>query len=182
LLPGAWFMTDPKRTPQPESIAANLPAGFGVIYRHFGGKDRFAVGERLARICRRRRLMLLVSADPKLARSIGADGVHWPEARLRGVRGSRDMVETASAHSRSGIARANRLGVNAVILSTIFAGKSSSAGKPMGPLRFARICAQAPLPVYALGGVNADNAARVMANRRAAGWAAVEAVMSGWKD
>jgi thiamine-phosphate pyrophosphorylase len=181
-LPRAWFMTDPRRTPGPERVAANLPHGFGVIYRHFGAKDRFAEGERLARVCRRRRLVLLVSADPRLALAIGADGVHWPEARLRGVRKSRRMIETASAHSRAAIARANRFGVDAVILSTVFASGRSSAGKPIGPLRFARLCAAAPLPVYALGGVGAGNAARAMAHGRAAGWAAIDAVLSGWKD
>ena len=77
-LPRAWFLTDPKRVTHPERILAQLPVGFGVIYRHFGAKDRFAVGARLARICRRRRLVLLVSADPLLAQRIRADGLHWP--------------------------------------------------------------------------------------------------------
>src|ERR1043165_3341863 len=47
-LPRSWFLTDPKRTPHPERIVANLPPGFGVIYRHYSAKDRFAVGAALA--------------------------------------------------------------------------------------------------------------------------------------
>jgi len=180
-LPRAWFMTDPRRTPHPERIAVHLPAGFGVIFRHFGATDRLEAGARLAQVCRRRRLVFLVSADPDLARAIGADGVHWPESRLSGARPRRARwIETASAHSRAAIARAARLGVDAVILSPVFESAGPSAGKPLGPLAFRSLARATPLPVYALGGVNEANAALIGAC--AAGWAAIDAVRSGWGD
>ena len=153
-LPRAWFLTDPKRTPNPERIAENLPPGFGVIYRHYGAKDRFEHGMRLAAICRRRRLVLLVSSDPELARRIRADGVHWPGARLRGVRPRNPRwIETASAHSPGALGRALAFGVDAAILSAVFTSASPSARAPIGPLRFREIARNAGLPVYALGGV-----------------------------
>ena len=174
-------MTDPERVAHPERIAASLPAGFGVIYRHFGASDRFVVGARLARVCRSRRLVLLVSADPLLAMRIKADGVHWPEASLRGVRPAHPRwIETASAHSRASIARAKSLNVDAVFFSAVFESASPSAGAPCGAMRFGIMAGRSRFPVYALGGVTHANAARAM--RHAAGWAAVEAVMSGWKD
>jgi thiamine-phosphate pyrophosphorylase len=180
-LPRAWFMTDPKRTPHPERIAQRLPAGFGVIYRHFGAKDRYEVGNRLARICRRRRLMLLVSADPDLVRAIRADGVHWPEARLGGARQSNaSWIETSSAHSRMAIARASRLGIDAVMVSAVFPSANPSAGRPIGVLRFRNLARSAGAPAYALGGITAGNAGRIATG--AAGWAAIDAVMSGWGD
>lgn len=180
-LPRAWFMTDPKRTPKPERIVEKLPPGFGVIYRHYGAKDRFEVGARLAAICRRRRLMLLVSADPALAQRVRADGVHWPEGRLKGVRLRHPhWIETASAHSPRAIGKAQHFAADAAILSAVFASASRSAGAPMEALRFREIARSAPLPVYALGGVTHRNAARAMIH--AAGWASIEAVMSGWDD
>lgn len=178
-LPRAWFMTDPKRTSDPAATIAQLPKGWGVIYRHFGATDRHATGAKLARICKQRGLILLVSADPALAAAIGADGVHWPEKRLRGVRHrSPHFIETASAHSRSGIARAHALGIDAAFLSAVFPSNSPSAGKALGPIRFRQIARSAPLPVYALGGINAESAAQIA--QHSAGWAAIEAVMSGW--
>ena len=178
-MPRAFFVTDPVRTPDPEAIVARLPRGMGVIWRHFGDQKRLTTGRRLARLCRQRGLMLLVSADPELAARIRADGVHWPEKRLSGLR-PRGMVETAAAHSRGAMTRAARLGVDAVLLSAVFPSRGKSAGPAMGALRFRQLARTALLPVYALGGLNADNAARAMAH--AAGWAAIEGVMSGWGE
>jgi len=177
-LPRAFFLTDPARTPDILAIADRLPRGFGVIWRHHGVID-LAFGRELARLCRRRGLVLLVSADPALAARIGADGVHWPERRLTGTRLRRPRaIETAAAHSRAAIARAGQHGVDAVILSAVFDSRSPSAGPAMGPLRFRQLARGARLPVYALGGINAGNAARTM--HHAAGWAAIDAVIEAW--
>ena len=178
-LPRAFFLTDPDRTKNLLGVIASLPRGFGVIYRHFGAAHRYAAGAALARACRQRGVVLLVSADPVLAARIGAHGVHWPETRLTGVRSRNPrFIETAAAHSRAAIARAHRLGVDAAIVSTVFPSRSLSAGKALGPIRFRMIARGADLPVYALGGINAGNAARAMSG--AAGWAAIDAVIDGW--
>jgi thiamine-phosphate pyrophosphorylase len=176
-LPRAVHFTDPVRTPDILRIARRLPDGFGIVWRHFGAPDRLATGRALARICRQRGITLLVSADPSLALRIGADGVHWPEARLTGARHPH-LIETASAHSAAAIARAARLRIDAVFVSAIFESRSPSAGKPLGPLKFRQLARNARLPVYALGGLNARTAARAM--RHAAGWAAVDVVLDGW--
>ncbi|HVY88998.1 MAG TPA: thiamine phosphate synthase [Hyphomonadaceae bacterium] len=179
-LPRAWFLTDPKRTPHPERILEKLPPGLGVIYRHYGVKERFAVGAKLARICRKRRLILLVAADPVLARRIGADGVHWPERRLRGGLARRSGLATLSAHSVGAIRRAGQLGADAVFLSPVFASASPSAAGKLGAPTFRRMASGGSLPIYALGGVNAGNASSVMTH--AAGWAAIEAVIEAWES
>lgn len=148
-----------------------------MIWRHYGEARRRATGMTLAALCRRRGLTLLVSADPALAARIGADGVHWPERLLKGVR-PRGMIETAAAHSRAAIAQAAWLGVDAVLVSAVFPSRSPTAGPAMGALRFRQLSSAAPVPVYALGGVDASNAASAM--HHAAGWAAIESVMAGW--
>jgi thiamine-phosphate pyrophosphorylase len=179
-LPRAFFVTDPVRTPDLLAIVRRLPRGMGVIWRHYGEEKRLATGRVLARLCRQRGLILLVSADPALAVRIGADGVHWPERLLKGVRPGRALlIETAAAHSRAAIARAARLGVDAAIVSTVFQSRSPSAGAAMGALRFRKLSSDALLPVYALGGIDAFNAASTV--RYAAGWAAIDGVLAGWE-
>ena len=162
-LPPLLFLTDPKRTPDPVSVAAHLPAGSGVLYRHFGAEDRCEIAAQLAMLCRRKGLRVLIAADPQLAVDIGADGVHWPEALAHHAPKwrTRFALQTASAHSRSAISKAARMGVDAALVSTVFSSSSPSAGRPMGALSFAQQCRESALPLYALGGVKAGNAIRV---------------------
>ena len=165
-LPPMLFLTDPDRTPDPIAAIKTLPEGSGVIYRHFGSSDRFETGARLASACRTRRLSFLVAADPVLATSLEADGVHWPEKQLHHARHWRGyfQIQTASAHSRRAISRAERAGMDAVLVSTVFPSRSRSAGDPLGATRLRRLSLIAPLPLYGLGGISQRNAARI-ANR-----------------
>ena len=122
--------------------------------------------------------MLLIGADPALAARIGAHGVHLPQrlaSRARRLKTAHPRwIVTAAAHSlraaRSGLAA----GADAVVVSTVFASRSASAGRPMGPLRLAALARAAGGPVYALGGIKHENARR-LAGLRLAGLAAVEA-------
>jgi thiamine-phosphate pyrophosphorylase len=179
-LPRLFFFTDPARTPDPEAVIARLPRGAGVVYRAFGDPDAAAKGRKLVRAARRRGLLVLVGADAGLAGRIGADGVHLPQRRARLARVIKQArptwLVTAAAHSETAIVRAGRCGADAVFVSVVFASASPSAGRPLGPLRFAALTRRAGLPVFALGGVNGQTARR-LAHTRAAGVAAIEALL-----
>jgi thiamine-phosphate pyrophosphorylase len=173
-IPALYFFTDPERTPEPMAVAARLPRGTALVYRHFGAPDRARVAWGLAAICRAHGLFLLIAADPELARRVGAAGVHWPERLLPDQRESAGLV-TASAHSRSALARAARLGVDACVLGPVFATARASGNRPLGLFRASQLARGAGVPVIALGGVNATNAAR-LAGRGFAGLAAVSSL------
>ena len=162
-LPPLLFLTDPDRAADPLARINILPAGAGVIYRHFGSPDRVQQAELMAELCARQSRPLLISADPALACFVNAAGVHWPEARLAAARAWRGSfaLQTASAHSRAALVRAAHLGMDAVLLSTAFASDSPSAGRPIGPVKFRRYCQQSPLPTYGLGGLNHVTASRI---------------------
>jgi thiamine-phosphate pyrophosphorylase len=116
--------------------------------------------------------MLIGSGEPRLP----GVGAHLPErlaAKGRRFRRSGRLV-TAAAHSEAAIRRARLSGCDAVLVSAVFDSRSPSAGRPLGPLRFAALARRAKLPVYALGGVNARTARRLLGSG-AAGVAAVEA-------
>jgi len=178
-LPGLLFVTDPARTPDPAAVAARLPRGCGIVFRAFGAADAVGQGRALARIARRRGLVLLVGADAKLAAAVGAHGVHLPErlarqaGRLRRARPG--WIVTAAAHSAPAALRARRAGADAALVSPVFPSRSPSAGAPLGPVRFAALVRAAGLPVYALGGVDTKSARRLLASG-AAGIAAVSGI------
>jgi thiamine-phosphate pyrophosphorylase len=174
-LPSLYFLTDGARTPDPGAVARTLPRGTAVIYRHFGAADRFTVAAALAGVCARRGLVLLIAADPKLARAVSADGVHWPEARARRRAGFR--LETMAAHTPAALHRAHMLGMDAALLSPVLPTRSGSGRAPLGPFMAGRWARAGALPVIALGGVNAVNA-RTLRRLGFAGLAAVDALMA----
>lgn len=143
-----------------------------MVYRHFGAPERMRVARRLASIARSYGLKLLIAADPELAQRVGADGVHWPEERLA-LRSSERLM-TAAAHSAAAIARAAAAGADACVLSPLFPTQSASGHAPLGLFHASQIARTSPIPVIALGGVNAKRAAS-LAGRGFAGCAAVNA-------
>ena len=82
---------------------------------------------------------------------------------------------TAAVHSQRALARAGRLPLDAAVLSPIFASRSASAGAAVGEVKVAAWVREAQLPVYGLGGVKAQTAAR-LSRSGLAGLAAVEAL------
>lgn len=182
-LPPLLFVTDPQRTPDPAAVAARLPAGAGVIYRAFGAQDAPETAAILAAIARGRGLTLLIGLDEMLAENCGAHGLHLPERALAEAVGVRarhpEWRITGAAHGETGVAAAAAAGLDAVLLSPVFSSASLSAGEALGPTAFSRIARGAALPVYALGGVNAETAPR-LAGSGACGIAAVDGVAAAF--
>lgn len=152
-------MTDGARVAEPSADLARLNPGDAVIVRDYNARDRAGHARALKRLSRQRRLHLLVAGDARLARAIGADGLHLPEALVAAPGWRRfkrpGWLVTAAAHSAAAIARAFACGVDAVLLSPVFPTASHPGGPALGVLHFARLCRLSPLPVYALGGISA---------------------------
>lgn len=158
--PGAFFLTDPGRVPDPVAVIASLPPGTGVIYRHFGADDRVKTATRLRAATHHRHLPLLIANDPQLACQTGADGVHWPETQAHKARQwqGRFLFQTQSAHSRSALFSAVCEGI---LYSAVFPSNSPSAGSPIGATRFRALIKGTKKQVYALGGINGGTAGAV---------------------
>jgi thiamine-phosphate pyrophosphorylase len=152
-----------------------------VIFRGFGREGEGEIALRLAAVARRRNLLLLIGAD--VVRAPGA-GVHLPERlahRAAALKRARPGVTiTVAAHSVAALLRARRVGADAALLSAVFESASPSAGRPLGPVRFAALVRRAGLPVYALGGVRTKNAPRLLGSG-AAGLAMVEGLVRALK-
>lgn len=136
------------------AAARRLPRGAVVILR---GQQRAALLEQLRPLP----LRLLAADDPALAKD--ADGLHLPERRAHEAPHWRarhpDWIITASAHSLRALMTLRH--VDAAFLSPVFATTSHPGAAALTPLRAGMIAQQALVPVYALGGVSARNAARL---------------------
>ena len=176
-LPPLVLMTDDERLPDPCGAAMQLPGGSLIVLRARERRRRQALAAMLAQIARARGLYLLIADDPDLARA--ADGLHLPEAKLGTIaywRARRPhWFITASAHSLEMVQRAARFGADAVFLSPVFPTQSHPDRGALTPIRFRLMAREARVPLYALGGIDADTA-RQLVGSEIAGIAAVAAL------
>jgi thiamine-phosphate pyrophosphorylase len=152
------------RTPDPLALAARLPRGAALVYRHFGDRGAAATAQRLRTVTRARGVRLLIGQDVALARRVGADGVHLPERLAHRAstlkRAHPGWIVTSAAHS---LRAAHASCGDAVVLSVALPSRSASAtGPALGPIRLANRVRAAGRPAYALGGVNAGTARRLL--------------------
>lgn len=179
-LPALILMTDSERLPDPRAAMSALPRGSAVILRHRDAKARAALAAALMPIAKLRDLIVLVADDPELAARIGADGLHCSEKRSNRISHWRarrkDWLVTAAAHSPDALRRAALAGAHAALLSPVFSTKSHAGGAALGPWRFRAMSQGARVPVYVLGGIDAQSAKR-LAGAHAVGIAAIGALI-----
>ncbi|MBS0582833.1 MAG: Nudix family hydrolase [Proteobacteria bacterium] len=120
---------------------------------------------------------LLLNAHADLVRDLDLDGVHLPAAELMRL-GARPLPPgrwvAASCHDARELAHAAAIGVDFAVLGPVLPTPSHPGAPALGWPRFAELCAAAPLPVYALGGLAADAVAAARA-RGAQGVAGISA-------
>jgi thiamine-phosphate pyrophosphorylase len=162
-LPALVLLTDDERLDDPLAAARALPRGSLVIVRARQAARRAKLGQALAAIARQRGLLLLVANDAVLAARISADGLHLSQSHTADAAHWRALrphwLITAAAHSLHACTRARH--ADAVLLAPIFATGSHPGHVALGAMRARLIARQATLPVYALGGIDAGNVARL---------------------
>ena len=168
-LPRLWLMTDERQGDALWTALAQLPRGSGVVFRHYGlgPRQRHELFERVKKIARRRRLLLLLAGTPELALAWRADGSHG----RAGGRCAR-RLKSAPAHDLIEIRAAERAGADLLFLSPVFPTRSHPGGRVLGPARFATLARATRLPVIALGGMDGTRARSLRGHY---GWAGISA-------
>jgi len=164
-LPRLLFLTDRRRVPDPVAAAERLPKGSGVILRDYGYGKRAELAMALRPVCAKRGLIFLVGGDARLARKVGADGVHFPEAMFDRMSSFRQeapgVIITAAAHDAVALERAQNAGADAALLSPVFPTASHPGAPALGIEAFSTLVRSSTLPVYALGGLTARTVTRL---------------------
>jgi thiamine-phosphate diphosphorylase len=171
-------------------VASVLPAGSLCV--QFRDKRRPLVSRRL--FAWRLRLvtaatgtLLVINGDARLARDVGADGVHLGRgagtvAQARASCGANAWVSVA-AHTDEAVRAAVDGGADAVLVSPVFSTRvasgsaSTKEGRGVDALRSARAIGAGRVAVYALGGVTAERA-RACMEAGAHGIAVVKALLA----
>ena len=101
---------------------------------------------------------VLINGDAELVRETGADGVHFTSSQLLALSSRPDPdygLCGASCHNAEELFAAEQLGLDFVVLGPVQTTLSHPGLAPLGWRRFATLIRGYPLPVYALGGLNA---------------------------
>jgi 8-oxo-dGTP diphosphatase len=100
---------------------------------------------------------VIVNGGADIAKQAGADGVHLTSARLMAAT-TRPDVEWcgASCHNAAELKRARELNMDFVVLGPVAATPTHPQATLLGWAEFSRLIRDYPLPVYALGGLHAN--------------------------
>jgi thiamine-phosphate pyrophosphorylase len=160
-LPSIWMITDP-RGGHPAKLAARLPRGSGVVFRHFEEKPkkRAKLYGKIQAAAKRRGLVLMLANEPDAR---GMWGAVEPESGLLAM----------TVHNRREYLAAWREGADFVFVSPVFATRSHPKTRPLGPVRLG-LMLDGRLPAIALGGMNAQKFRRLN-GLGLHGWAAIDA-------
>lgn len=132
--------------------------------RDLSPADLYQQAMQLAPVCRDAGITFLLHNSLEVALAARADGVHLghgsiPPARVRELAPPPFLVGF-SAHNEVEVGRAVAWGMDYCTLSPVYYPTSKEISNPMlGVEGFARIAAQATMPLVALGGITAENAA-----------------------
>ncbi|MCY1645165.1 thiamine phosphate synthase [Methylorubrum sp. SL192] len=188
-LPPLLIVTDRHGAARPltETVRAAVAGGARFVWLRDRDLDRDArrdLAHDLIALLQPAGGRLVVGADVDLAAETGAQGVHLPgSAGIDGIRAARTVLGAGaligfSAHSIAEIAAAEAAGADYATLSPIFPTASKPGYGPVLGLDSLRAAAAHGVPVFALGGIDRDNA-RACREAGAAGVAVMGGVMRG---
>ena len=170
--PALLLVTDrhQARRPLADIVRAALLAGcrwVSVREKDLSDDDQIALVSTLLPIARRHGARLTLHGDAALAKACGSDGVHLPAgsdpAASRALLGP-DKLIGVSLHTVTEAEAIDRSVVDYAIAGPAFETPSKPGyGPEIGHKGLAEIARAAPVPVLAIGGLNATRAAEVLA-------------------
>ena len=185
---GVYLVTDRTQTngrPLLEVVTAALHGGVGAVQLRERGlttRELLALATDLRDATRAAGAALLINDRVDVALACDADGVHLPGhsftvGEARALLGPRRLIGVSTHHPYE-VAAAAAAGADFAVLGPIFATPSKAAcGAPLGVDALTRARAATPLPFFAIGGLDADNAATARAHG-ATGVAVIRAVLA----
>lgn len=153
------------------AVAAALEGGVALLqYRHKplpGSNRHWQEAEQLLELCRQYRVPLIINDDVELAAAIGADGVHLgrgdgslAEARRR--LGDSAIIGATCHDSLHHASEATAQGASYLAFGAFYPSPTKP-GAVQAPLSCLNKAQRFGLPLVAIGGITADNAAPLIA-------------------
>ncbi len=169
---GLYLVTDEAQDPATRQrvVGEALEAGVRVVqlrHKRAMGRVFYDEARALAALCHAQDALLIVNDRADIAVAAGADGVHvgqddLPLAAARLVVGE-DLLVGVSASFVDEVVAAERDGADYVGFGAMFPTPTKADAEYAGPALLAEARQRARLPLVAIGGISARNAAEVLA-------------------
>jgi len=158
--------------PEPEADSINyinkfkacISAGVRLFQLRFSQKSYYdrheALITELLELCKTSHSRLLINSSPDYAVKVGAHGVHLNSERLLQFYEcplDKNFLVSASCHNSTELKHACKIDVDFAVLSPVNKTSSHESAKPLGWDKFKNLVEPASVPVYALGGMHADD-------------------------
>lgn len=118
----------------------------------------------LIALCHEYGTRILIDRRPEWVKRLGADGLHLTSSKLMGLSDrpiSTNHLLCASCHNSEELALAQRINVDFTVLSPINVTASHPMVAGLGWQALGELCNATRMPVYALGGMGADDICKV---------------------
>jgi len=183
-----YLVTDRRQTRGRELLAVIEQALLGGVRaiqlreKDLGGKELFSLAEKTKTLCARHGASLFINDRIDVALAVDADGIQLGSSSLpvdaaRKLMGDKRLIG-ASTHSMKEALAAEAAGADFILFGPIYFTPSKAAyGNPQGLERLQEAVEKISLPVYAIGGIKAENVAELK-KTGARGVALISAVMS----
>jgi len=163
-LPSRYLITPPRLDGVArflDALRSSLAAGIQLVQLRLfdlSDADLTAIGREACALCHAHRARVLLNGPGGVLDAIDADGLHLSSRQLHACR-SRPVAPgrllAASCHSPEDLAHAAQIGADFALLSPVLPTRSHPDAEPLGWERFAAWVDDAPIPVFALGGMHA---------------------------
>ena len=153
-----WIFLDSDRIANYEKFINSIPSNkkIGIVFRCKDIKKRYLNAKKLLKLCKKKKFTFLVSSSYIIAKSIGADGVHYPN-KYNYSRKDSKLLMTSSYHGYNDIKRIKQLFVSLVFISPIFLTKSDINKKEIGLIKISFLANYLKYQYSVLGGVKDKN-------------------------
>jgi thiamine-phosphate pyrophosphorylase len=160
---------DPGGHTLPDLLRGAIAGGVEIVQlreKHLPDEEFVAVANAARALCERLGALLIVNDRPLVAREVGADGVHvgqedMPVAEVRELLGP-DMLIGLSTHASGEIDAVDTELVDYIGVGPVHATPTKPGRPPVG-LELVRYAAEhASVPLFAIGGLDAENAAEAI--------------------
>ena len=162
-----YAITDRHRcapTPLIDVVSELLDAGITAIQLREKDLDKtelIGLAQPIAALCRNYEAKFFINTNTRIAREVGAAGVHLPANATLKARIKDNLSVGCSVHSLDAAQKREAAGADFVTYSPIY--PTASKGPAVGIASLTEVAASVKLPVFALGGITPDRVAECLA-------------------